>query len=107
MSTNRIPDLQVTDLQAARVRDLLNQGFTPREVAEQTGISRRLIDRIGRGRFVPGQARPLDPSLPSRAFRCAGCGGMVFRWPCLACFGKALLKRRLAARTKRAKRIAV
>jgi len=83
----------LADSKVRRVRRLLGQRSSYREIAESTGVSRSTIRRIRRGRRQDRQSEhqiekenSWDPSGP--VARCPGCGHRV-RMPCLICGARA------------------
>ncbi len=77
-------------LNLRRVAKLAAQGYSHRWIAERLGINRAAIPEILR-RWQLEQAGTTDGNGDPPGFdlanlrRCAGCGALVYLWPCLAC----------------------
>jgi len=68
------------------VRYLLEQGWSAHQVRRTLRVTRRQFDHLITPLSDPA-AIADDPFSRARraARRCAGCGGLVFQWPCLTC----------------------
>lgn len=86
-----------TAVNFARIADLAAQGHSQRWIARRLGIDRDSVAQILR----ETQRKPLEVIFPSdlpkpeddppgfdpaNIRRCAGCGALVYLWPCLACW---------------------
>jgi hypothetical protein len=76
------------------VRNMLRRGRRHAQISRELGLSMWTIARVANDpelqrddlteADLPEDDAPAD--FVSRALaRCAGCGAMVYRWPCLAC----------------------
>lgn len=79
-----------------QVRDRLAVGDPREQIAEELALAPATVAAIASGELLPSRI-VVDDDHPLReemltATRCAGCGALVFTWPCLAC--------QLAARRK-------
>lgn len=73
-----------------RVAELAAQGYSHRWIARRLNINRAAVPEILRRlrqETEPVAERCDDPPGFDLANlrRCAGCGGIVYLWPCLAC----------------------
>jgi hypothetical protein len=107
------------------VREQLAAGVKIAQIAADTGLATATIEgieagRVGPSRIVVDDDHPLRDEMLS-ATRCAGCGALVFAWPCLACqmaaggplagdrvsgLAAKAKRRRVRARARRRKRAA-
>ncbi len=92
------------------IRRLLALGWSQRLIARQTRASFATVSRIATGKWKPcPQTRPgiavetlrcseseEQALLELSATRCPGCGGRVYRWPCLLCEVRGIQSRRAA-----------
>jgi len=67
-----------------RIRELLSEGRSQREVAWRVGVSRPTVRRIDQGKVTERDETPLRPFPPKDYQRCPQCGAKA-QPPCLAC----------------------
>lgn len=77
------------------VKRLANAGKTHREISKKTKLSRSIIGRITRGEITVASVRSYrdrnekatyeEPKHEPHAYRCGGCGFLVYYRPCLIC----------------------
>lgn len=73
----------LTAHQMREIRRLRSQGLSTRKIAELVDTSRETVRRAINGEIEPREIAPTMKQTAPR--RCAGCGGMVWLWPCLTC----------------------
>ncbi len=72
-----------------RVRELLAEKCSTHQVALLVPLSPATIDQIAADQILPSRI-VVEEDDPQRdealtAQRCAGCGALVYAWPCLGC----------------------
>lgn len=72
-----------------RVRELLAENLPPNDIATRVALPVETVNDIAAGRAKPSRII-VDRDDPQHeavvnSQRCPGCGGMVYRWPCLGC----------------------
>lgn len=72
---------------AQRIADLIALGLTHEKIAHRLAMSPANVGKIARqlGDAIPPAASQPPGYDPRNLRRCPGCGGLVYRWPCLAC----------------------
>lgn len=72
-----------------RVRELLAENIPRNAIAAKVELPVETVNDIAAGRAKPSRII-VDPDDPQHeaalnSQRCPGCGGMIYRWPCLGC----------------------